>query len=330
MIRHSLPFACLVLGLFIQQSDRTLAQYLPLETSFEAGVAVIDTTFSYGATKRSVPLRIYLPKSDVPHPVILFSHGLGGSREASPFLGKHWANRGYCVVFMQHAGSDRDVMKNAPRFQRLRALKGAINSDSVESRNNDVHATIDQLEKLNGVGGQFEGQLDLERLGMSGHSFGAITTQAVSGQNFGLRGQAYTDSRIKAAIAMSPSMPALGGTPKTFSSVKIPWLLMTGTDDDSPIGRRTDAKSRREVFKSLPTNGHSFELVLHEGTHAIFSGRPNRLPASRNSKQHLNAIKAVSAAFWDAYLMKVPEALAWLHGDEVKKVLEDRDLWLTK
>ena len=328
MNKKSLHILCLVSALVIQQADKSAAQYTPLKTEFE--VEIVDKSFAYGPTDRVVPLRIYLPETGTLNPVILFSHGLGGSRQASPFLGKQWSERGYCVVFMQHAGSDIDVMKNAARFQRLKSLKNAINSESFKDRINDVRATIDQLEKLSLTRGQFCGRLDLDRLGMCGHSYGAITTQAVSGQSYGLQGQAYTDSRIKAAIALSPSMPSLGGTSKTFAMVKIPWLLMTGTDDNSPVNRRVDAKSRREVFKSLPSSGHSFEMVLNKGTHFIFGGRSDRLPATQESKQQQNSIKAISTAFWDAYLMKSPAALSWLKSDKSKTVLDDQDTWSTK
>ena len=328
MNKHSLRFLWLAFALVLQPTEGSSAQYAPLKTLFE--VEVVDTSFSYGPSNRSVPLRIYLPKTDAPNPVLLFSHGLGGSREASPFLGKHWSGRGYCVVFMQHAGSDRDVMKNAGRFQRLSALKNAISGESANDRKNDVRATIDELEKLTLTRGQFYGKLDLDRLGMSGHSFGAITTQAVSGQEHRLKRQTHKDSRIKAAIAMSPSMPPLGGASSAFASIKIPWLLMTGTDDNSPVNRRVDAKSRREVFKALPSDGHSFELVLNEGTHFIFGGRSDRLPASKKSKLQQETIKAISTAFWDAYLMEAPAALAWLNGGEVRTILDDRDTWSKK
>lgn len=60
---------------------------------------------------------------------------------------------------------------------------------------------------------------------------------------------------------------------------------MTGTADDSPVNQRVDRKSRREVFKSLPTDGHAFNIVLHEGTHFVFCGRGDRPPVSKNPKQ---------------------------------------------
>jgi len=50
--------------------------------------------------------------------------------------------------------------------------------------------------------------LDLNRIGMSGHSFGAVTTQNVSGQRTPFGPALFTDQRIKAALAMSPNSRA--------------------------------------------------------------------------------------------------------------------------
>ena len=71
---------------------------------------------------------------------------------------------------------------------------------------------------------------------MSGHSFGAVTTEAVSGEALPAGGQKFTDPRIKAAVVFSPSAPRAGSAAKAFGAVKIPWMLMTGTKDLAPIG----------------------------------------------------------------------------------------------
>ena len=105
---------------------------------------------------------------------------------------------------------------------------------------------------------------------------------------------------------------------------------MTGTADDSPANRRVDAKSRREVFKSLPSNGNSFELELNEGTHFIFGGRSEKLCGPQSPKQQQASIKAISTGFWDAYLKQDPEAKAWLKGESVRTVLDPRDVWSIK
>ena len=110
-----LILVCVLHG-FFQSTD-----YDPSTTSDE--VTVQDAEFVYGDNQRKVPLKIYLPKSTSKVPVILFSHGLGGSKDNNPYLGKHWAGRGYVVVFMQHDGSDENVWRDVPRAKRLSTLK---------------------------------------------------------------------------------------------------------------------------------------------------------------------------------------------------------------
>ena len=43
-------------------------------------------------------------------PVVLFSHGLGGSREGYGYLGSYWAAHGYVAVHLQHIGSDETML----------------------------------------------------------------------------------------------------------------------------------------------------------------------------------------------------------------------------
>ncbi len=68
-----------------------------------------------------IPLRVYHDKKSQKAPIVLFSHGLGGSRENNGYLGNHWAARGYVVVVMQHVGSDETVWKDVPRLRRMAA-----------------------------------------------------------------------------------------------------------------------------------------------------------------------------------------------------------------
>jgi predicted dienelactone hydrolase len=280
--------------------------------------------------------------------VVLFSHGLGGSRENNTYLGKHWAARGYVVVFLQHPGSDESVWKDARPLRRMAAMERAANFENFMLRVKDVSAVLDWIEEWNGLtestGGKvpspqpspkgrgssvLAGRLDLDRLGMSGHSFGAVTTQAVSGQTF-LRGRAsLTDARIKAAIAFSPSGARDGLDPaESFGRVKIPWMLMTGTKDEAVIGK-VDVKSRLSVFPALPPGG-KYELVLDKAEHSAFNERP--LPGDKENRNpnHHRVILALSTAFWDAYLREDARAKTWLHGDGPRKLLEAGDRWQWK
>jgi len=160
---------------------------------------------------------------------------------------------------------------------------------------------------------------------MSGHSFGAVTTEAVSGETMPADGQAFTDARIQAAIAFSPSAPRSLGADEAFGAVKIPWMLMTGTKDISPLGGG-DAKSRLAVYPALH-NAPKYEVVLDNAEHSAFTDRP--LPGDREPRNpnHHRVILALSTAFWDAYLRGDAAALAWLNGPGPRSIMEADDHW---
>ncbi|MBA3480809.1 MAG: dienelactone hydrolase [Pirellulales bacterium] len=311
--------------------------YNPLAL-FGKGPASIELSVRDADRERDIPLRVYLPASDEPAAVVLFSHGLGGSRDGNVFLGKHWAGREYAAVFVQHPGSDADVWRGKPLLQRRAALQGAASLQNFLLRAGDVPAVLDQLEAWNTEAGHpLHGRLDLARVGMSGHSFGAVTTQAVSGQKFVRGAAAVTEPRIRAAIAFSPSGPRglqtpLGGmkesAEQTFGAVKIPWLLLTGTRDTAAIGEQTVA-SRLTVFPALPA-GDKYELVLDGAEHSAFNDRA--LPGDREPRNpnHHRAILAISTAFWDAYLKGNAAAKEWIGGHGVKGVLDKGDRWQKK
>ena len=326
-----------------------------------------DLTIKDEKRSREIPVRIYLPADKAASPVVLFSHGLGGNREGSAFLGKHWALRGYAAVFLQHPGSDDSVWKNKPVAERMAALKGErqektyqrvgwtprpsgnVRTDEASIlrgrfhlplakqaaglkdfllRVQDVPVVLDQLEVWNKDAAHlFAGRLDLKHIGMSGHSFGAVTTQATSGQSYAV-GKGFTDSRIKAAVVMSPGGPANSDTKSAFGDVKIPWMLLTGTKDSSPING-ADAKSRLVVFPALPPGG-KYELILNKAEHSVFTERALPGETEQRNPNHHRAILAVTTAFWDATLRNDAEARKWLDGEAVRSVLEKDDQWQTK
>ncbi|MBL8892201.1 MAG: dienelactone hydrolase [Planctomycetaceae bacterium] len=306
-----------------------VGDYDPRRAIVAGDTLIRDYTVADPKRKRDIPIRIYLPPATTePQPVVLFSHGLGGSREGSKFLGQHWSKRGYVAVFLQHPGSDESVWKGESLLNRRRALVQAANGEQLAMRLGDVPAVLDQLEKWNQTTEhELAGKLNLQRVGMSGHSFGAVTTQNMSGQSNPL-GRSNADPRIRAAVVMSPGIPAVGSPERAFRGVKIPWMLMTGTHDGSPIGEQTP-ESRRQVFPALPA-GDKYELVLNEAEHSIFTDHKLAGEQRARKPEHHRAIEAISTAFWDAYLREDPAAKAWLQSDQARAVLAKADQWQMK
>jgi predicted dienelactone hydrolase len=259
--------------------------------------------------------------------VVLFSHGLGGTRDTCTFLGEHWSRRGYVVVFLQHPGSDDSVWKDQPVRERMKAMEQAASGENLTLRCGDVSATLDQLKVWNAQEEHAcRGRLDLEHIGMSGHSFGAVTTQSVGGQAVPVLGQRFLEARIDAALALSQSGPRAGNAERAFGKVAIPWCLMTGTEDTAPIGGQ-DVASRLTVFPALPTTIDRYELVLDGAEHSAFTERA--LPGDRGKRNanHHRVILALSTAFWDTHLRGDAAAREWLHGKGARSVLEEKDRW---
>lgn len=319
----------LLAALLLPAGLATAGGYDPLALPAQRPPAPLELTAHDAGRGRDIPLRVFLPAAREPAPVVLFSHGLGGSRAGSSYLGEHWAARGYAVVYLQHPGSDSAVWQDAPPARRRRALEGAASADNFLARVKDVPAVLDQLERWNAVKGHaLSSRLNLAAVGMSGHSFGAVTTQAVSGQRFLGELLSYADPRLRAALAFSPSSPRRGSPASAFGGVGIPWLLMTGTRDVAAIGH-ADVASRLAVFPALPPGG-KYELVLAGAEHSAFTDRA--LPGDRapRNPNHHRAILALSTAFWDAYLRGDPDARAWLDGAGPATILEPQDRWQRK
>lgn len=296
--------------------------YNPLDTQKSGLLAPIDLEFPSSTTARSIPVRLYL--TDSTQPVILFSHGLGGSRKNNSYLAKHWQARGFHCVFIQHPGSDESVWQSVPLLQRLRAMKKAANFQNATLRIQDVNDVLVHLEQLNqSEDSRFANLLMLEKTGMSGHSFGAVTTQSVSGQKT-LGGLIQTRiERIRAALLLSPSTPKGGSAERCFGSVDIPWMLMTGTLDTAIIGG-ADVASRLAVYDALPPK-QKYQVVFHEAEHSAFSDRALPGDTKPRNPNHHRVIIAFSTAFFEGTLKRNPQALAWLKSDEARAMLEPKD-----
>lgn len=321
--------ACINLAAAADNISGTNKIYDPLIVSEKFIPEIIDVNVIDTGRNREIPIKIYLPEVKEKAPVVIFSHGLGGSKEGNAYLGKHWSARGYAAVFIQHPGSDTSVWKDSPRFKRYGALKNAASLENFMLRVKDVPAVLDKLEFWNtSKQSKLYNRLDMTKVGMSGHSFGAVTTQAVSGEKF-IMGQDYTDNRIKAALAFSPSVPKIGDPKKIFGSVKIPWMLMTGTKDTGVIVNELTPESRLGVYPALPPGG-KYELVLYNAEHSAFADRSLPGDKQKRNPNHHRAILALSTAFWDTYLAGNKDALNWLDGGGPKTILEKDDKWQHK
>jgi len=268
---------------------------------------------------RDVPAKIYYPSEGQGHwPVVIVSHGLGGSRDGLVYLGRHWASHGYVSVHIQHLGSDTAVWKGKKDW--LAAMRGAVaDVRNAIVRPGDVRFAIDEVTRMHEGDGPLAGRLDLERVGMAGHSFGAWTTLAVAGQLAAGRRPLFRDGRVKAAIPLSPSPAPPHQRHKAYGQIRIPLLHMTGTLDTSPV-RDTKAIERRIPFDRIML-AEQYLITFKGGDHMVFSGtRWQPAPNDKDPVFH-SLILQSTTAFLDAYLRGDEAARRWLAEGGFEAVL---------
>ena len=272
--------------------------------------------------KRTLPLKVYRPAGAGPFPVVLFSHGLGGSREGGKAWGEHWSANGLLSIHIQHPGSDEFLWRGKADTleQAAAALRAGMNAGQLIARSRDVRFVLDELARRQGAASSFASAADLSRVGMSGHSFGAVTTQAVSGERYaGTTGATISlrDPRIRAAIAFSPSYRA-GDAAFEFGAIAIPFLSVTGTADGEVLPDIGVSPQQRTVpFENMPPGG-KYLLVLDGADHMTFNGQRRTLArasaqeAVAKEPAHFEWIRRVTLAFWRATLLDDSDARSWL------------------
>jgi dienelactone hydrolase len=246
--------------------------------------------------QRLVPVRLYLPADASvvqPLPLVVFSHGIGGTRRGYSYLGRHWASQGYASLHLQHVGSDRAVWMGNPLALPGR-LQAAAQESEATARVGDLSFALDQL-----LGGPLAGHIDARRIVAAGHSYGANTTLLAAGAQVERDGRTLNlrDARIQAAIVIS-APPFYGeGTPeKVLGSIRVPSLHITATEDVIRVpGYFSPAADRVAVFDA--TGGSAKTLAVFEGgSHSIFTDRAGTGGALLNP-QVKAATQALSTAF---------------------------------
>lgn len=270
----------------------------------------------WGDAKRGrfIPVKIYLPEGPGPFPVVIHSHGLGGSREASTMILEQIAAAGFVVVALQHPGSDSALVVAGGRAA-VAAGRNPMDASASPLRFGDVPFALDELARRNAGVGALAGKLDLKHIGMSGHSFGALGTLVAVGQRLpGPGGDKFSDARITAAVVYSPNKPRNGDPTTALGGIATPILHFTGTQDRTPLDLEKTPWERTIPYQTI-TRADQYLVVIKGGDHALYSGRriaqgtPNPDDAA-----DLRVVTDETIRFWRAYLKGNVQALSELCG----------------
>lgn len=276
---------------------------------------------------RVVPYKIYYPKdADEKLPVIIWSHGFGGNRDGAAFLSRYVASHGYVLVHLTHYGTDSSLWEGKPGHPWDILRKTKVSRSTTIDRFRDVPFLLDRLPDLAGEHGDAGAVMDLERLGMSGHSFGAMTTQVMAGMRFpdeeGKLVQ-MKEPRFRSGILYSP-VPIGHLTDEDpaalYGPIDLPLLYQTGTDDDSPV-EGFDYKTRLAVHAHAKAPEKHL-LIKNDGDHMVYNGTRGKLEANPKREKHEEIIKLASLAFWDMSLKNDGVAKEWLTGQGMQEFIK--------
>jgi predicted dienelactone hydrolase len=293
-----------------------LSLFLTISLARAGDVQTILEDWTDTDRDRVVPVKFYHPtdlSADAPQPLLIFSHGLGGSREGYSTAATHWAEHGYVVLMLQHPGSDAAVWRG--QRDGIGKLLAAANGEQWLARVKDARFAIDRLYEIStSKTHPLAGKINVSKIAMAGHSFGSHTTLALAGQTgrMGKQEITFADPRITCAIAMSPSPPPRDDD-RAFEKIKIPILHMTGTHDTSPVQMDLKAVDRTVPYRQI-TATDQYLLVLKDGDHMMFSGRG---PMGR---KYGETILKSATAFLDAYLRDDAKQKDWLRESFIKEL----------
>ncbi|MDK8181317.1 acetylhydrolase [Paenibacillus sp. UMB4589-SE434] len=178
---------------------------------------------SIGLVKTHAVEGAALSDKEPEYPVLLFSHSLNGAKNQNTFEIEQLVSHGYIVVGIDHTYHstttvfpDGRVVHFVPQESNTIDYLDKLNDKWVE----DATFVLNQIEELtqHDPDNRFTGRMDLERIGMFGHSFGGATTVQML----------MKDSRIKAAINMDGGL--YGKLRVPADGLKKPFLMMSADD----------------------------------------------------------------------------------------------------
>ena len=264
---------------------------------------------------RTIATRAYYPAKPGRYPVIVFSHGFGGSLVLFGNTGKVWASHGYVVLHPTHADclammDPKVPTADAEVMRRFRAARGAVDKETmaafvkvlddpffIDSRLRDVGFLVNAL-KIPGTGldPALLERADTARLGMSGHSFGAYTTIVLAGSKLVPPPVAPIPNNFAGYLSMSGQGPGrMWLTDDSFKTIVKPFMATTGTRD---FGAAGETPPWRLKPYELSPPGRKYAAVVEGVRHSDFDPAPGDPAMGARGA----TLRKYQLQFWDSVL----------------------------
>lgn len=277
-----------------------------LGAALQKGTIGTIESFHFDSPGKGFDVRITYPEAAGRCPIIVWSHGLGGSKDAYGPLVGYWAAHGYVVIQPTHADS-----------LTLAERPGRPSTSNWSERPAQISAILDRLPTLERQLPALRGKIDEKRVLVGGHSFGAHTAQLVAGtklRGFLARGKSFEDKRPVAFIWISPQGTGPMISSQAWSEIRRPVLMISGDNDANPVTGQP-ASWRKEVWEGLAP-GDKYLLWVKDAYHGFggISGRV-RFPGSGEANENqVRDVQLATTAFLDAFLKRDLSAKGRLDG----------------
>jgi|AGSF01.1.fsa_nt_gi Predicted dienelactone hydrolase len=304
---------------------------------------------------RNFEVDIYLPDTSIStdqnltklsYPVIVISHGLASDRSRFENLARHLTSYGFAVAVPQHPGSDYQ------QFQLL--LKGEVKDlfepEQFIDRPKDITALLNHLEKLNSS--DFNDQLDLQNVGVVGHSLGGYTALTLAGatldftqlktdcqqSNIPLNPSIFLqcralelpehnynlqDSRVKAIFILNPVNSIILGK-SGLSKIKIPVFITASNADFLAPALSEQLQSftwltTPQKYLMMQNHATHFYDITQENTSEL-SQIPQFVPPTSEISRYY--VKALSTAFFKTYLNQDSQYKPYLNAAYIQNITD--------
>lgn len=216
------------------------------------------------------------------YPILLFSHGFGSTRMQSFSQMEELASHGYIVVSVDHMidaaftqfPDGREVLSKADAYSYSFTIEDERN---VRARSEDMTFVLDQLTVLNewDPEGLFTGKLDMERIGIFGHSYGGSTAAQ----------SLLNDARILAGVNIDGPLHE----PVASKGLDRPFMFILNKDyldlDDEEIKYTSITPEQFRQYHSQikkladyhfreGIRADTYQLIFNAGDHYSFSDFP--------------------------------------------------------
>ena len=300
---------------------------LPRYPQYPRGVAIrINSNIApAGLTDTSpLPLVCRWPDDGVPKGFVIFCHGLSASGRDYGELCSYWAAHGYLVInptfpdwvdavadaepeLGYEPGGDGLSWATHPKM-RARLFEILHTPEYWLARVAIVRLVMDNLDAI--VAQTCGRQTTPFRGAITGHSFGAYTSQLFAGCEIDVPGEGavnFRDDRFSAAILLSAQGRDQQGLREgSWDGITGPMLNVTGTRDGGAKGQ--DWRWKVEPYEFAPP-GNKYLALLTDADHYLGGiAVPEQMPVPA----HNDAVQQITLAFLDAYLPGDPRAKRWL------------------